>query len=119
MVDSERLESDGALKPDHLGYITCIFEDTSNSRFCLQYIRTYKEVMNFIKNICVCDMYVITPEELITYKSFLQEATYEYRNLVNSKRWEPATSTEKYQEQPSLPKAYTAEIEQSENKSFK
>ena len=35
LVDAERLDSDGAFKPEHLGYITCIFEDTSDSRFRL------------------------------------------------------------------------------------
>ena len=33
LVDAERLESSGAFKPEHLGYITSIFEDTSDSRF--------------------------------------------------------------------------------------
>ena len=33
LVDAERLESDGAFKPEHLGYITRILEDTSDSRF--------------------------------------------------------------------------------------
>ena len=33
LVDAERLESAGAFKPEHLGYITRIFEDTSDSRF--------------------------------------------------------------------------------------
>ena len=37
-VDAERLESAGAFNPDHLGYITCIFEDTSDSRFHLRNI---------------------------------------------------------------------------------
>ena len=35
LVDSEHLDSAGAFKPEHLGYITCIFEDTSDSRFRL------------------------------------------------------------------------------------
>ena len=35
LVDNELLESAWAFKPDHIGYITCIFEDTSDSRFCL------------------------------------------------------------------------------------
>ena len=38
---------------------------------------------------------------------------------MDSKRWEPATSKENYQYQPSLPKAYTVAIEQSINKSLK
>ena len=35
LVDAERLESAGSFKPVHLGYITCIFEDTSDSVFRL------------------------------------------------------------------------------------
>ena len=35
LVDAERLESSGAFKPYHLGHITRIFEDTSESRFRL------------------------------------------------------------------------------------
>ena len=38
---------------------------------------------------------------------------------MDSKRWEPATSKEKSQDQPSLPKAYTVAIEQSTNKALK
>ena len=44
LVDAECLESDGAFKTEHLGYITCIFEDTSDSRFFLWAIHKYKEV---------------------------------------------------------------------------
>ena len=35
LVDAERLESAGAFKPEHLGYINHTFEDTSDSRFHL------------------------------------------------------------------------------------
>ena len=45
LVDSERLEISGAFKPEDLGYITRIFEDTSDSRFRLWDIQKYKEVM--------------------------------------------------------------------------
>ena len=38
---------------------------------------------------------------------------------MDSKRWEPATSKEKSQDQPSLPNAYTVAIEQSINKALK
>ena len=37
---------------------------------------------------------------------------------MDSKRWKPATSKEKSQDQPSLPKAYTVAIEQSINKAL-
>ena len=81
LVDAERLESSGAFKPEHLGYITRIFEDTSDSRFRLWYIQKYKEVTEFIKNLRVCDMYVISQEDLIIYESLVQKATQEYCDL--------------------------------------
>ena len=92
LVDAERLESAGAFKPEQLGYITCIFEDTSDSRFRLWAIQKYKEVAEFIKKLFVCDMDVLSQEDLITYELLVQEVTREYRNLVDSKCWEPATS---------------------------
>ena len=64
-------------------------------------------------------MDVLSQEDLITYEYLVQEATREYRDLVDSKRWEPATSKEKSQDQPSFPKAYTVAIEQSINKALK
>ena len=118
-MDAERLESAGAFNPEHLGYITRIFEDTSDSRFRLCAIQKYKEVTEFIKKLSVCDMDVLSQEDLITYEYLLQETTREYRDLVDSKRWEPDTSKEKSQDQPSLPKAYTVAIEQSINKALK
>ena len=91
LVDAERLESARAFKPEHLGYITRIFEDNSDSRFRLWAIQKYKEVTEFIKKLRVCDMDVLSQEDLITYESLVQEATREYRYLVDSKQWEPAT----------------------------
>ena len=44
LVDAERLESAVSFKPEHLGYITHISEDTSDSRFCLWAIQKYTEV---------------------------------------------------------------------------
>ena len=72
-MDAERLESARAFKPDHLGYITRIFEDTSDSRFCLWAIQKYKEVTEFIKKLRVCDMDVLSQEDLITYESLVQD----------------------------------------------
>ena len=63
-------------------------------------------------------MDVISQEDLINYESLIQEATQEYRNLVDSKRWEPDISEKKYQDQPSLPKAYNVAIEHSINKAL-
>ena len=68
----------------------------------------YSEVQGgyrFYKKLCVCDMDVISQEVLITYESLVQEATREYSDLVDLKEWERATSKEKSQDQPSLPKA--------------
>ena len=42
----------------------------------------------------------ISQEELINYESLVQEATCEYRNIVDKKMWEPATGKEKSQDQP-------------------
>ena len=69
LLDADPLKSDGAFKSDHLGYITHIFEDTSDYRYRLWEIHKYKEVTEFIKKRRVCDMNVISIEELITYKS--------------------------------------------------
>ena len=60
LVDSKSLDSTGAFKHEHLGYITCIFEDTSDSRFRLWAIQKYMEVTEFIKNLFVCDVDVIS-----------------------------------------------------------
>ena len=64
-------------------------------------------------------MDVISQKDIITYESLAQEATIEYHDLVYSKRWELATSKEKSQDYPSLPKSYTVAIEQSINKDLK
>ena len=50
------------------------------------FISTNK-VMEFIKDLRVCDMDAMQPEDLITHESLVQEATHEYRDLVDSKRW--------------------------------
>ena len=63
-------------------------------------------------------MDVISKEELITYLSLVQEATREYHNLFHSKRRERTTGKDKFQDQHSLLKAYTAVIEQSVNKAL-
>ena len=118
-MDAERLESSEAFKPEHQGYITHIFEDMSDSRFCLWATQKYKEVTEIIKKLHVCDMDVLSQKDLITYEFLVQEATQEYHDLVDSKRWEPATSKEKSQYQPSLPRAYNVAIEQSINKDLK
>ena len=72
MIYAEHLESAGAFNTEHLGYITNIFEDTSDSRFRLWDIQKYKEVTEFIKKLRVCDMDVISQEDLITYESLVK-----------------------------------------------
>ena len=67
LVYSERLESARYFNPEHLGYTTRIFEDTSDSVFCLWDIHKYKEITYFIKKFFVCAVDVISQEEIITY----------------------------------------------------
>ena len=43
------LESAGAFKPEHLGYIIHIFQNTYNYRFHIWDTHKYKEVMEFLK----------------------------------------------------------------------
>ena len=72
MVNMERLESDGAFKSEHLGYIICIFEDTSDSRLHLWATQKYKEIMDFVKNPSLCNEYVIKTDDIITYDFLVQ-----------------------------------------------
>ena len=71
LVDAECLESDRAFNNEHLGCTTCILEVTFDSRFHLLAIHKYKEVTEFIKKFCVCDMDFISREDLITYDFLL------------------------------------------------
>ena len=75
LVDADIHESEGVFKPEHLWHITCIFEDTSDYRFHLWYIQKYKKITEFTNKFRVCDMDVISLEDLITYESLVQEAT--------------------------------------------
>ena len=72
LVDAEHLESARAFKPEHLDLIIRIFEDASDSRFHLWETQNYKEVMEFIKKLCVCDKDVMQPDDIITYGSLVQ-----------------------------------------------
>ena len=119
LVDSERIQSAVAFKPEPLGYINHIFEDSSDSRFRIWKIHNYKEVTKFIKKLCVCEMDAIPPDEIITYESLVQEATCEYQKIINSKRWEPDTVKENYQYQYFLPNSYTVAIDHYFNKTLK
>ena len=68
-VDADLLDSAGAFNNEHLGYITRIFEYAYSYRLCLWDIQKYKDITDFIKNICVRIMDFIPPEELIAYES--------------------------------------------------
>ena len=66
LVDVERLDSSVFFKTKHIGYIICIFEDTSDYRFHIWENQKYKEVMEFVKKfLCVtktsCKLMVSLP----------------------------------------------------------
>ena len=67
LVNVKSLESAGAFKPEHLGYIINIFENTSNSRFQIWATQKYKEVMVFIKKPLLCDQEVMHTNDITTY----------------------------------------------------
>ena len=81
LVDAEYLDSERTFNPNNLGYIVCIFDYTYDSRFHLWTNQKYKEVMEFIKKLFVCDKYVMRPDEIITYISLVQEDMCEYRSI--------------------------------------
>ena len=85
LVSAECLENYMAFNPKRLGYITILFEDTYDSRFLLWVIHNYKEVADFINKLFLCDLYVIQPEDIITYEYLVQEDTHEYCDCVDSK----------------------------------
>ena len=49
LVNMESLDSAIAFKPEHLGYIIRIIEDTSDYRFHLWETQKYKEVIEYVK----------------------------------------------------------------------
>ena len=73
LVNVDSLESAGAFNPEHLGYIICIFEDTSDSRFHIWSTQKYKEVMEFVKKPLLCDEDVMQTDDVITYGFLVQE----------------------------------------------
>ena len=57
LVDAEKLEIAGAFKPDHLGYITCIFEYTSYPRLNLWELISTISLRSLFRNfVCVTRM---------------------------------------------------------------
>ena len=116
LVDDKCLESTRAFKPEHLRYITCIIENIYGTRSHLWATHKYNEVTKFINKLCVCEKYFIRPDDIITYGTLVQEDMCEYRNILDSKRWEPTDSFKKSQDQPLLLKDFTVVIEYSFNK---
>ena len=76
VVDADHPKSAGDFKNKHLGYITRIFEDNSDSILHPWEIQKYNEVIEFIKKLHVSNMGAISPEEIITFESLVQEATH-------------------------------------------
>ena len=73
LVNLESLESAGAFKPEKIGYIIRIFEDTSDSRFYIWVTQKYKGVMEFVKKPLLCDKDVTQTDDRITYGFLVQE----------------------------------------------
>ena len=73
LVNVESLESDGAFKPEQLGYIIRIFENTSDSRFHIWPTQKYKEIMEFVKKPLLCDEKVMQTDDIIIYGFLAQE----------------------------------------------
>ena len=70
----EGLESSGAFKPEHLGYIISIFENTSDSIFNIWETQKYKAVMDFVKKPLLCDKDVMHTNDITTYGLLIQES---------------------------------------------
>ena len=70
----EGLESAGAFKPEHLGYIIRISENTSDYIFNLWATQKYKEVMEFVKKPLLCDKDVMPTNDITTYGLIAQES---------------------------------------------
>ena len=66
LVNVDILESARSFKPEHLGYIIRIFENTSDSRFHIWETQKYKEVMEFVKETFIVWQrhYANIPEQL-------------------------------------------------------
>ena len=72
LVDMELLDSAGAFKLKHLGYIIRNYEDTSDFRFHIWVTQKYKEVMEFVNKTFVCDKDVMKTDNIITYALLVQ-----------------------------------------------
>ena len=84
LVNVEFLESSGAFKPDHLGYIIHIYENISNSIFQIWATQKYKEVMEFVQKPLLFDKDVMQNDDIITYGFLVQESLREHSNIIVS-----------------------------------
>ena len=74
LVNVESLESAGAFKTEHLVYIIRIYEDTYDSIFHLWETQKFKDIMQFVKKLVLCDEYVMQPDDIITYGFLVQKS---------------------------------------------
>ena len=72
LVDVERLESSVAFKTEYIGSIIRIFEKTTDSRLNIWVTHKYKEVMEFVMKLFVCDKEVMQTDDIITYGYLVQ-----------------------------------------------
>ena len=119
LVYDKRLDSYREFKLKHLVYITCIFEDNSDYKFCIWDIHKYKEFTKFIKTNRAIDLDVIQPQYIITHESLFQKSMREYCNLFDPNYLEYDVLKDKSQYQNSHPKYYIVAIDQSTNKALK
>ena len=84
LVNVQSLESAGAFKTEHLGYIIHIFENTYDSRFHLWATQTYKEVLEFVKITLLCDEDIMQTDDIIAYGFLAQVSLQEYSNSAKN-----------------------------------
>ena len=79
----------------------------------------YKEVMEFLKKLLLCDKEVTQTDDIITYGFLVQGILQEYSSIVNSKRWEPTDIKKIFKDKSLLLTASTVAIESPLNKTVK
>ena len=72
--------------------------------------------MEFVKKPLLCDRDVIQNDDINTYGFLVQEYLQEYRNIIDSKRWEPTGVKKIYKDESLLLMDSTVSIESPVNK---
>ena len=72
--------------------------------------------MEFVKKPLLCDRDVIQNDDINTYGFLVQEYLQEYRNIIDSKRWEPTGVKKIYKYESLLLMDSTVSIESPVNK---